>query len=116
MKNDLDSMLEDFLMDNHVEDNGFSQKVMEQLPQKSSWAWARDFAPALAFSALCVVGWNYHQVVVKSLFMYRSEFYQWVSQSMGSTSITINYTTLAGLGIVAGYFVFEKVKQELETF
>ncbi len=109
-------MLENFLMDHQIEDNGFSQKVMEQLPQKSSWAWVRDFVPAFAFSTLCVLGWNYHHLVVKSFFMYRSEFYQWFANNMGSTTITISSTTLAGLGLIAAYFVFEKVKQELETF
>ena len=116
MKNDLDSMLEDFLMDNHVEDNGFSQKVMEQLPQAPAWAWMKDFVPAFAFSALCVLGWNYHQLFLKSFFMYRAEFYQWFSEHISTASISINYTTAAGVGVIAAYFILEKVMHEIETF
>ncbi len=116
MKNDMDSLLEDFLMDNHVEDNGFSQRVMEQLPKAPALAWLKDFAPAFAFSALCVLGWNYHHLLSSSLFMYRADFYQWFSENIGSTSITISYTTLAGVGAIAAYFILEKIMHEIETF
>jgi hypothetical protein len=115
-KNDLDSMLENFLMDNHVEDNGFSQKVTEQLPKISSWIWLQDAVPALAFSVLCVLGWSYHQLILQSFFMYRAEFYQWLGAQVGSTPITISYSALAGVGCVIGYFVFEKIQQEIELF
>ncbi len=116
MNNDLDSMLENFLMDNDVEDNGFSQKLMEQLPQQPAWAWLKDFVPAFAFSTLCVFAWNYHQLVLKSFFMYRSEFYQWFSANIGTASITVSYTTLAAVGVIAAYFILEKVMHEIETF
>lgn len=116
MKNDLDSMLENFLMDSNVEDNGFSQTVMQQLPQQSAWVWIKDFVPAFAFSAFCVFAWNYHQLVVKSFFMYRSEFYQWFSANISTASITVSYTTLAAVGVIVAYFVLEKIMQEIETF
>jgi hypothetical protein len=116
MKNDLDSMLENFLMDNDVEDNGFSQSVMAQLPQQSAWAWLKDFVPAFAFSALCVFAWNFHELFLQSLFMYRSEFYQWFNANISTASISISYTTLAAVGVVAAYFLLEKVMHEIETF
>ncbi len=115
MEKDLDDMLENFLMDNKVEDNGFSQKVTEQLPKVSSWMWLRDVVPALVLCVLCLGVWHYHQFFIQSFFMYRAEFYQWLS-AYGATSITISYTTLAGIGIIAAYFAFEKIMHEIETF
>lgn len=116
MKNDLDLMLENFLSDNNVEDNGFSNQVIQQLPQSSSWLWLYDAAPAFGLSAVLLLAWQFLDVIEKSFFMYKAEFYNWLGQQMSSFSITISYSALAGVALVVAYFLVEKLIYEVESF
>lgn len=116
MKNDLDLMLENFLTDNTVEDNGFSNRVIEQLPPTPSWLWLSDAAPAFGLCAALLIAWQFFGVIEKSFFMYKSEFYIWLAEKMSSFSITISYSSLAGVALVVAYFLFEKLFREVENF
>ncbi|MBY0384072.1 DUF5056 domain-containing protein [bacterium] len=116
MKNDLDLMLENFLNDNKVEDNGFSSRVTEQLPHVSSWLWLYDAAPAFGLCAVLLMAWQFFGVIEKSFFMYKSEFYIWLAEKMSSFSITISYSALMGVALVIAYFAFEKLIREVESF
>ena len=116
MKNDLDLILENFLSDNNVEDNGFSSQVVEQLPQPSSWLWLYDAAPAFGLCAVLLFVWHFQGAAEKTFFMYKAEFYSWLGEKMSSFSITVSYSALAGIALVVAYFLFEKLLHEVESF
>lgn len=116
MKPNLDSMLEDFLSDNHVEDIDFSAKVVQSLPKKSSLFWLRDTVPAFVLCFLFLIGWKFHFLIEQIFFLFRGEFYQWMARTFGSLTITISFTVIIGLAVVAAYFAFEKIRDEVESF
>lgn len=116
MKQDLDLMIENFLSENTIEDEGFSQKVVSELPKRSALNWLQDAFPALALGVFLLVGWQYHFLIEQSFFMYKSEFYSWCAEKIGTVSVTVSYSTLLGVGVIAAYFLFEKIMDAAESF
>lgn len=116
MKQDLDLMIDIFISENKVEDQGFSKKVVAAIPKRPAYVWLQDALPALLLGTFLWAAWQYQFFIEQTFFLYKSEFYSWCLEKLGTVSVSISYSTAIGVGVVIAYFLFEKIMDAAESF
>ena len=107
---DIDQMLEDFLNENHVEDAGFSDKVLSSLPREPRLVWLTHIYPVMGLMTGLLAAW-YFEILTPQTFMI------WFAKAMVffdthmSISASVSVAVVIGAIAAIGYFLSEKIRE-----
>lgn len=106
--NELHSMLEDFLSDNHTENNeAFVQKVMSELPAEPRFAWVRDVFPAVVFFVVMMTLWKFQLLTPTAVFSVLSKGLVYLQTHMGVMSSSSLMTIGGAILCLVCYYAYE---------
>lgn len=114
---DLDQMLENFLSDNHIADDSqslqFTKNVMTALPESPRLLWVQDIYPFLGLLMGALVFWKVDIVTPQQLYIWSQKLAVITHINVQTVSVHLNMGVLVGLGLIAGYYAYEKLVEEL---
>lgn len=105
----VDQMMEDFLSDNHVEDQGFSQQVMNSMPQQPRLIWITSLSPLLAILVGAFSLWKFDVITPEKAIVWLQTLSVILNVNV-AVSATISFAVVIGVTALLGFFVSEKIK------
>lgn len=108
-KNELDLMLENFLENNQVEDNGFSAQVLSALPQQPRLLWLNNFYTVLGMLAGVLAAWKFDFIDTSKLLLLGKKIMVLANINISSISATASLSVLAALAVLLGLYCYEKI-------